>query len=123
VSTILEQNGGNQMLAGFLMMSFHFNEDEMEYEYRTNLPELEKGYELICSKNFSYGKDLFTKNVRVVGSERAKYIQEHDVDAFEDIFPNFNKEKDLLMLDTNHWVHFSKFEETKNHLLPLFSNS
>ena len=103
------------------MTSFHFNDQTMQYEYKTNLKGMQNSYETIITYDLTNrGKQLSNK-IKVVGSLKAGYIGEEDVGCFEDMFLGFSRERDLLMLDTNHWIHFTKPEETKNHQLSLFN--
>jgi hypothetical protein len=114
-------SNNNEVVAGFIMTNLIFNEFNMEYEHKSNLHALSDAYENLISFDVSDTDNMFEKRVVVVGSNKSKYILEHDIKGYEDKFRRFSRERDLIMLDCHHWVHFEKFEETLNHLLKLYN--
>ena len=117
---VLKISQENEMLTNFIMTNFVFNQSNYEFKAKSYLEALADGYENILSTDFRNKNLHFSNKVSIIGSTKAGYVEDRDQQIFKDLFPNLSIGEDILMLDSNHWVHYEKFLETKDHLSRLY---
>ncbi|HET8859928.1 alpha/beta fold hydrolase [Marivirga sp.] len=89
----------------FLLKNLTRN-DEKEFEWKINLPVLEKNIEIVGK---GLEKRLATeKDVLFVGGKNSKYIQSEDHITINNFFPNAKIE---MIEGAGHWIHAEKPEE------------
>lgn len=88
-----------ESLVQFMSKNIRRNDSTMKFEWKFNLPILEKEYEYLITsvpqKGFA-GPTLF------IGGERSKYISKETSGLIFELYPNFELE---YVSNAGHWVH------------------
>ena len=116
---ILEISNKNPIVADYRYPAFKFNESTQELQVQCNIKEIVRNFDNICATNVIGYEGIFKGNVKVVRSTRSYYLLEEDIQGFENIFPSFERERDLLDIETGHMTHFTRLDLTSDHIAKL----
>ena len=100
-------------------MSFEFNELTQQLQVQCNIKEIMRHYESIAATNIIGYEGVFKGNIKVVRSTKSGYLLEEDIQSFENTFPKFERERDLLNIETGHRTHSTRLDLTSEHLSKL----